>query len=147
MAFIRESLSRCWPARAPNAAASLVLVLELRAYVDSTTSSAAPASRRPSASVRSHGCASADDLAGEDQLVVADEVEQRLAGVAAHLDAALLKALRDPADCVLLADLPGEDVAHLRARFGQRSVLLDLRADEAEHGPGGRVAKVRHDRL
>src|SRR4029078_9263730 len=87
------------------------------------------------------------DPAGEEQLVVADEVEQRLAGVAAHLDAALLKALRDPADCVLLADLPGEDVAHTRARLGERSVLLDLRADEAEDGPGGRVAKVRHDRL
>src|SRR4029078_7827374 len=70
------------------------------------------------------------DLAGADQLVVADQGEPRLASVAPHLDAALLKALRDPADCVLLADLPGEDVAHLRARLGEWSVALQFRSDK-----------------
>jgi len=86
-------------------------------------------------------------LACEHELVVADDVEERLARVAPGLDVPSAKALGDPCDGLLLADLPGEDGAELRHGLRERRILLHLFRDEAENRTRGRVAQVRDDRL
>ena len=76
------------------------------------------------------------DLSGKDELVLADEVDQRPARIGARTHAARLEALHDPAHDIPLRHLPGEDVADLRAGLRKRRVLPYLLADELRTVPG-----------
>ena len=84
------------------------------------------------------------DLEVEQQLLVADDLPQRVAGVPPDLDPALAEALRDPR-VEVLADGVDEDVPDLGDRLAERRVRLQLLPHQAEHRPGRGRAQVLDD--
>ena len=87
------------------------------------------------------------DLVGELVQVVADELDERGAGLGLGAGAGELELLRDPLRELPLGDREGEHLPDLRDRLRERRVGLQLLRDEREHGSRRRAREVRRDRL
>ena len=84
------------------------------------------------------------DLEVEQQLLVSDDLPQRVAGVPPDLDPALAEALRDPR-VEVLADGVDEDVPDLGDGLAERRVRLQLLPNQAQDRPRRRRAQVVGD--
>ena len=68
------------------------------------------------------------------EVVLADVLDQERTGIGLGLDPGLPEALGDPADAASLGHVVEQEIACLRARLGERAVLLHFEPYESEHG-------------
>ena len=79
------------------------------------------------------------------EIFLADVLDQERARVRLGLHPGLPEALGNPGDPAALGDVVDQQVAGLRTRLRDRSVLLDLEPDEREHGVGRGRCEVGRD--
>ena len=77
------------------------------------------------------------------EILVSDVLHEERARVGLRLDARLTEPLGHPRDATSLGDLEEQEVTDPRTRLGDRGVLLQLEADQGEHGVRRRCSEVR----